>query len=287
MKNLSLKHIAELNFSILIISTAAIFARYIPLDPALITFWRGAIAFATLGSFLLINKKSFQIKSKKDRIRLLFSSVLFALHWLTYFYALQVSSVAIGMLSLFTFPVITAFIEPFYFKTKLNKRHIILAIIVLVGLYIMAPEINISNSNTKGIIAGVISAFLFSLRNLTMKSNSGKYDSSILMFYQFLFVAIVFIPFLYFSDTSKTVEFAPYILCLGVITTAIGHTLFIKSLKNFNVSTASIIASSQPVYGILMGVFFLNEYPSYNTIFGGVLIISTVFIESFNAKKTK
>lgn len=286
MKN-TIKNIAELNFSIILISSAAVLVRFIPLDPAVITFWRGAIAFIVLGIVMFLKKASFKVTNKKDRILLLSSSILFALHWVTYFYAIQVSSVAIAMLSLFTFPVLTSFIEPFYFKTKFNKRHLILAIVVLTGLYIMAPEINLENDNTKGIISGVLSGLFFAFRNLTMKSNSSKYSSSVLMFYQFLFIAIIFTPFIFTNNTSQTVEFLPYILCLGVVTTAIGHTIFVKSLKNFNVSTASIIASSQPVFGILMGVLFLNEIPNSYTIIGGALILSTVFIESYMANRTK
>jgi drug/metabolite transporter (DMT)-like permease len=287
LKNTPIKNIAELNFSILLISSAAVLVRFIPLDPALISFWRGAIAFVLLGALMLFQKTSFKITNKKDRIRLLTSSILFALHWVTYFYALQISSVAIGMLSLFTFPVLTTFIEPFYFKTKFNKRHIILALIVLVGLYIMAPEIKFSNDSTKGILAGVLSGLFFALRNLTMKSNSNKYSSTVLMFYQFLFIAIVFTPFLFISNTNQTLNYAPYILCFGLFTTAIGHTIFVKSLQNFDVSTASIIASTQPVFGILMGILFLNEIPNTYTIIGGGLILSTVFIESFTANKNK
>lgn len=285
MKVSTIKNLAELNFSIILISSAAVLVRYIPLDPAVITFWRGIIAFVILGTVMFFNKTSFKIATKKERVLLLSSSILFALHWVTYFYAIQISSVAVAMLSLFTFPVLTTFIEPFYFKTKFNKRHLILALIVLTGLFIMAPEINLENDNTKGIISGVFSGLFFAFRNLTMKSNSSKYPSSSLMFYQFLFIAIIFTPFVFTNNTSKTVEFLPYILCLGIVTTAIGHTLFVKCLKNFNVSTASIIASSQPVYGILMGVLFLNEIPNISTIIGGGLILSTVFIESYMDNK--
>lgn len=285
MKNSTLKNIAELNFSIILISSAAAFVRYIELGPEILAFWRGLIAFVVLGMLMLFKKESFRIPNKKDRITLFISSVFFALHWVTYFYALQISSIAIGMLSLFTFPAITAIIEPLYFKTKFNIRHLILALIVLLGLYIMAPEINFSNDSTKGVIIGVLSGLFFSLRNLTMKSNTQKYPSSLLMFYQFLFIGIVFTPFIFIHDTINTTKFLPYILCLGILTTAIGHTVFVKSLKNFNVSTASIMASAQPVFGIILGIIFLNEYPSINTILGGGIIISTVVIESLNFKK--
>ena len=151
----------------------------------------------------------------------------------------------------------------------------------------MSPEINFSNDTTKGILAGVFSALLYAIRNLTMKSNSKKYESSVLMFYQFLFIAVVFAPFLVTNETSNTLSFFPYILLLGIFTTAIGHTLFVHCFKNFNISTASIIASSQPVFGILMGVLFLNEIPNTYTVIGGALILSTVFIESITTNKGK
>jgi len=64
------------------------------------SFWRGTIAFVVLGILLLIQKESFKIHDKKDRLRLVLSSTLFALHWVTYFYTLQVLTAAIDMLSL-------------------------------------------------------------------------------------------------------------------------------------------------------------------------------------------
>jgi drug/metabolite transporter (DMT)-like permease len=107
------------------------------------------------------------------------------------------------------------------------------------------------------------------------------------MFYQFLFLIIVSAPFLRFLDNSQTINFIPFLIVLGVFTTAIGHTLFVKSFKNFPVSTASIISTSQPVYGILFGLIFLNEIPNLNIIIGGCIIISTVVIESLSIRAKK
>lgn len=285
MKSTFIKNLLELNLSTLLISSAAVFARHIPLPPSILIFWRGAIAFICIGLLLLAKKQSFKISNKKDQLRLVFSSILFALHWVTYFYSLQISSVAIGILSLYTFPVITTFLEPIYFKTKFNKQHFLLALLVILGLYIMSPNIDFSSSNTQGVFIGVISAFFFALRNIMMKTNSNKYNSSTLMFYQFGLVALLLLPFLFTETFNFSFEYLPAIICLGIITTAFGHTLFIKSLKNFEVSSASLIASTQPIYGILLGVLFLSEIPDTKTIIGGAIIISTVFIESYFVKK--
>jgi drug/metabolite transporter (DMT)-like permease len=72
---------------------------------------------------------------------------------------------------------------------------------------------------------------------------------------------------------------------LALVTTAIGHSLFINSLKYFSVSTASIVGSIQPIFGIIIAFIFLNEVPTLNTFIGGTLIIATVIIESIRSKK--
>ena len=207
-------------------------------------------------------------------------------HWVTYFYALKLSNVALGMLSLFTFPIMTTLLEPLFTKTKLDFIHIILGIIVLLGIYILAPEFNIENAHVKGILLGLLSALCYALRTLILKQHVNNYNGTTLMLYQLLILTIIMSPVLVFMDTSNITTQYPYVILLALLTTAIGHTLFIKSLSYFKVSTASIIASAQPIYGIIIAYFFLNEIPNTNTLFGGLLIISTVVIESIRSRKT-
>ena len=106
------------------------------------------------------------------------------------------------------------------------------------------------------------------------------------MFYQVLILAIVLLPALPILGTSDIKTQFPFVIILALLTTAIGHTMFIHSLKYFKVSTASIIGSTQPIFGIIIAFLFLNEVPTLNTFIGGLLIISTVVIESIRSKRT-
>ena len=85
-------------------------------------------------------------------------------------------------------------------------------------------------------------------------------------------------------DTENIKTQYPYVILLALVTTAIGHTLFVNSLKYFKASTASIIGSTQPVFGIIIAFFFLNEIPTIHTFVGGALILATVVIESIRSK---
>ena len=127
---------------------------------------------------------------------------------------------------------------------------------------------------------GVLSAFLYALRNLLMKSKVAKYNGSLLMSYQTGIVGFLLLPALIFTNSNELLSQWEALVTLALLTTAIGHTLFLISLKHFTVTTASILSSVQPVYGILMGMIFLSEIPTWSTVFGGVLILTAVMFES-------
>lgn len=287
MKNQHLKHIIELNVAILLISTSGVLGKFISMPPPVTIWFRCVFAAIILGAYCWYKKIDLKIYNKRDFKAILLSSLLFGAHWITYFYALQLSNVAIGMLSLFTYPVITALLEPLFFKTKLNKTHIILGIIALIGIYFLAPEFNLESNITKGVLFGLLSSVFYAIRNIMMKQKIAQYPGSMLMFYQMAIFLLMLWPVLFIFEVQPTSGDWVALLILALFTTAIGHTIFVMSFKNFSISTASIISSIQPVYGVLLGLFLLNEIPSKNTLIGGFLILTTVIIESIQSRKIK
>jgi drug/metabolite transporter (DMT)-like permease len=60
---------------------------------------------------------------------------------------------------------------------------------------------------------------------------------------------------------------------LGVVCTALAHTLFIRSLRALSAHTASVVAALEPVYGIALALLLLGEVPPARTLAGAVLIV--------------
>lgn len=278
-KNKSLQHLLELNFAIIFISTSGALGRYIDLPVPVIICSRAILGGAFIFLFCKWKGLSFKVNSA-DRWTFFFSGLLLGAHWITYFYALKLSNVAIGMISLFTYPIITTFLEPLLLKTKFKKVHLLLALLVVVGIYFLIPDLDFENDYSKALALGILSAFLYSLRNIITKSKINAYNGSVLMFYQLLVIAFALSPSFLLQDTSSLPAQLSAVIILSLLTTAIGHTWFIYSFKNFSVTTSSIISSLQPVYGILIGILFLKEFPPLSTIIGGLLIVSSVVIES-------
>ncbi|GAA3512617.1 EamA family transporter [Aquimarina addita] len=268
----------------LLISTSGALGRYIDMPVPVTICFRAILAGVLLFIFCKWKKISFKIASK-DRVTIITGGVLMGVHWVTYFYALKLSNVAIGMLSLFTYPVITSFLEPILLKTKFQKMHLVLGALVLLGIYFLVPDFSFENTYAKAVGIGIFSAFCYALRNLIMKTKVDTYHGSMLMWYQLVVIAILLLPSIFLLNPTGIIDQWHWVLVLALVTTAIGHTLFLVSFKQFSATTASIISSIQPVYGIIIGIIFLKEIPIWTTLVGGSLILMAVVIESVRSYK--
>jgi len=244
-----------------------------------------------MGLFCLLLNKTLSINWKRDGKLLIASALLMGAHWVTYFYALDFATIAIAMLCIYAHPAMTAILEPLVLKVPWKSLDLILALFVLIGIVIMVPPMGEITSETGlGIILGLSSAFLYSLRNIVVRGLTNTVDSSALMFYQTGIVALILSPFLFsISSQASTGEWLA-ILSLGILTSAIGHTFYVQGLKAFRASTVGILSSILPVYGILWGFIFLHEVPSLRTVIGGAFILGVVIFKSLyqavqNSKK--
>lgn len=265
--------------------TSGALGRYISLPPPLTIWYRAFFAFLFLGIFCKWKGYTFQFDIKKYGKVIFLSGLFMTINFVCYFYALQWSNVAIGMLALFTFPIMTTFLEPIFLKTPFQKIHILLGGMVLLGIYFLAPSFDFQNNMTQGLLIGLVSALAWAIRNLLLKSKIASFNSSMLMFYQLGIAMVLLLPMLWVYQGETISPQLPYLVFLGLVTTAIGHTLFINSFNHFSVSTASIMASTQPIYGIIVAMIFLGEIPSSRSLIGGAFILLTVVIESSRSLK--
>ncbi|CAM4386026.1 DMT family transporter [Zobellia roscoffensis] len=275
----NLGNFLEINLAMVLLSTSGPLGRFIELPVAVTIGIRSIIALILLVLYCRFKGISFGLSSK-DKGPIIISGFLMGIHWLAYFVALQKSNVAIGMLSLFTYPVITAFLEPLFLKTKFQKMHLLLGLLVLCGIYFLVPDFSFENSYTVAIGFGIFSALCYAARNLILKKQVSKYQGSVLMVYQMAIICCMLIPAFFFYDLETVPSQWQGLLGLAVVTTVFGHTMFVNCFKYFSITTISILSSIQPVYGILIGALLLSEIPAWSTVVGGCLILTSVIVES-------
>ena len=63
---------------------------------------------------------------------------------------------AIGLLTFSTFPVFATFIEPYFFKEKLQISDIVTAVVTFIGIFFVVPEFEFGNEMTIGALLGIL-----------------------------------------------------------------------------------------------------------------------------------
>ena len=278
------KHgLSILYVAVFLLSLNGLFSKLIPLDAVSVTQLRSVIAVIVLLVFAVVRKRVCRLNSAKEYAGVYLVGVILGLHWISFYHSMQVSTVAIGMLALFTYPVITVFLEPFFNKKRVKVSDVIAAVVVFSGVMIMVgDDLNQFNSAiVQGVFWGVISAFHFSLRNLLQKYNHSNVSSDGLILHQVMAISIMLLMFVDVEATmSLEVNDWLLLIILGGISTATAHSLLSYSLKLLPAKSIAMISCLQPLSAAGFAWLVLGEIPTQGVVIGGVIIVSVAFYES-------
>ncbi len=273
--------LVEIHTAVFLFGLSGMLGQMITLSPLVIVCGRTLFASFALLILLKISKTTIRIHSVRDLTMLVVIGVILAIHWFCFFQSIKVSSVAIGLITFSTFPLFVTFMEPYFFKERLTVSNIIIAVSVFLGIFLVIPSFDLNNRTTLGVVWGVASGFTFAVLSLLNRRYVNSYQSTIIAFYQNTVAALVLLPMVLITDIEPQV--VDYILLpfLGIFCTAAAHTLFIKSLRIIKAQLASLISCLEPVYGILLALVLLGEYPTIRTWLGGVIILGTISMATF------
>lgn len=279
------RSLITLHITVVLLGGTALFSQIIPLSAADITLGRSLFACLALFIFLRLSKESFRLNTPRDYAIAIGLGALMALHWVTYFAAMQYAGVSVGMIALFTFPVITVLIEPLFEKSRLAWQDMISAIIVFIGIALIVPESSLKNEVTLGVVTGIFSAVLYAIRNLLHRQHFSHYSGAKAMAWQILVVCVCLVPTLSDSLTGANQTSWWLLAILGTLFTALPHALIAATLVHLKAKTFSLIACMQPFYGVLLAIVLLGEKPGWKALIGGALVISASVYETVNTHK--
>lgn len=264
---------------ILLLAGTPLFARTIPLGPELITALRCFFACLVLILTCLICKQSLAMGVAKKWVVLL--GILMMIHWVTYFKGIQLAGVALGVCAFFTYPLWTTLIEPFCVKTKPKVMDFFLALVALGGLAYALPWTSSSQDALWGVLSGVFSSWIFVVRNLLIRYKLRAIPAIPLMTWQTGIAFLGLIPF-YFGELGAVSGLSWLkLVALGVVFTAVAHTLFAASLRSISARVVSQNAALQPILAPLYAGVVIQEWPSERVWVGGSVVVLVVLIEAF------
>lgn len=269
-----------LHLSVMLFGFSAVLGQFVDAPAAVIAGGRVVWSSAALLVFSLVKKSSLKLGSKKDCTAALAAGVVLAVHWTTFFQSIQSSSVAIGTITFSAFPLFLTFLEPLVFHEPLRPRSVITALVLLAGVGITIPDFTLANQTTVGILWGLVSALAYAVLSLANRYLSGRYEARTICLYEQGTAAVVLLPALLFSRTAWSFRNFAGIAAIGLVCTAIAHSLYVAAQRHVKAQTAGIISGMETVYGILFALLFLGEIPAPRELIGGAVILGVAVFSS-------
>lgn len=275
------REIIYLHIAVMLFGLAGVIGKFVSVPAILVTFGRVFFSSIFLLIIILIKKDNWKLK-KRDYSYVIVAGIILAIHWFTFLQAIQIATVAIGTITFATFPIFVTFLEPLIYHEKLEIKNVTMAIIMFTGVLITVPEFSLANQMTLGIVVGMISAFSYAILCLFNRYLSLNYSGTIICLYEQGVATIILFPTIFFVTTTINSLDLGAIIFLGIVCTAIAHSIYVNSLKKIKVQTASIISSMESVYSIIFAFLLLNEMMAFKELLGGLIIIGVAIYLSFN-----
>ena len=277
------KSLIGLHASNILFAGTGLFSKLIPLPAIDITALRCLMAAGALLVIITLIKRKVLLAGLRDWLLMGLAGLLMCLHWVTFFHAMQVSTVAVGMIALYTYPIITVFLEPFWQGQRPHRADLLCGFAVLGGVCLLVPDFSLRSSAALGLFWGTVSALAFALRNVLQRRYLAQYRGDTSIFYQALIAGLAALPFVQHDPARIT---CPVWLQLGLLAffcTAVPHSMFAGSLRELKAKTAGLIGCLMPVYGVALAWLVLGEAPTLTTVFGGFVIVGAAAYESCRA----
>ena len=259
------REIISLHIAVMLFGLAGVIGKFVSVPAILVTFGRVFFSSIFLLIIILIKKDNWKLK-KRDYSYVIVAGIILAIHWFTFLQAIQIATVAIGTITFATFPIFVTFLEPLIYHEKLEIKNVTMAIIMFAGVLITVPEFSLANQMTLGIVVGMISAFSYAILCLFNRYLSLNYSGTIICLYEQGVATIILFPTIFFVTTTINSLDLGAIIFLGIVCTAIAHSIYVNSLKKIKVQTASIISSMESVYSIIFAFLLLNETQENTTL---------------------
>ena len=266
MKESQRKGLISVHVAVALFGFVGLFAKLVDLPAVIIVLGRVFFSSIFLWIFLRLKKQKIRLEEKSDYLWMVGAGAVLAIHWSSYMQSIQSSTVAVGTLTVSTFPIFVIFLEPYLFHEKLKKSDVFCTLMMLVGVFFIVPAFQMDNQITQGVLWGLLSAFTYAILSLMNRRFSSRYPATLVSLYE--------------QGTATIV-----LMMLGIIFTAVAHSLFISGLRTVKVRIAGILSGLEPVYGTLSAFLFLKEVPSFRECLGGVIILAAVFLSTLKPEE--
>ncbi|BAO74478.1 DMT family transporter [Winogradskyella sp. PG-2] len=294
MPNAKLKHYLHLHLLVFIAGFTAILGELITIGSLELVWYRMAIAGILMFIYIKIIKLNIKV-TKKSFWQFSAAGIIIALHWITFFEAINQANVSIALAMFSSGAFFASFIEPIFFKRRILAYEILFGIIVIVGVVLItSSEMGYIN----GIILGLLSALFSTLFAVINGRFIERYNATVISFYEFISGVVFLTIFILAAGNTFNAEFFSlsnsdwiYIFILASVCTAYAFIGAVEVMRYISPFTVILSYNLEPIYGIAIALVLFPETEKMSPQFyiGACLVLVTVLFDAIfkNYKRRK
>ena len=274
-------------FGILAISPDSLFIRLVNIKSWDLVFYRGFIPFLILFICLLIYyKKSFLNKLYIIGYAGLINAIIVALTNITFIISIENTNVANTLIMLSIAPFFAAFMSMIFLKEYPKKRTWVAMFLCFLAVFYIFYD-SFQSGKLYGDFFALVTSFLVGASSVVIRYKKiVNFLPSLMLakFFTMLFV-IFFVQSLYLEGND--IYLIP-VMCIFLVTLPL--VLITLAPRFIPAHEVELFFVLETTLGPIWVWLVIKEAPSLETIIGGVLIISVLFIHTildFNDKKIK
>lgn len=267
------------------LSTAGILIRQIEqADVWQVLFYRSLAFLATVLVFIkLTSKQGIVHEFRTFRWSDLIVSFSLGTGFIFYVLSIYKTSVAITVLLLSTGPFLVAFLGQFILKEQVSRTTWIAIAIAMSGVAIMVSS-GIDSDDWYGIAYALLAVSAFAIMVIQLRRSNAEREMLPATSLAGLVAALLCLPFmtgLHISAHDLLIS-----VLLGSVQIGGGFILITLATKSVPAAQVPLLALGETALAPLWVWWLINEIPTDNTLFGGVLILLAVLIQGLMASRT-
>ncbi len=243
---------------------------------------RAALAFVGVLPIAALRYRQLRLHRAHVPLVIGYGAIGVGLFYYIYLVAVEQLPLAVAAALLYTAPAFTVALSWVLRWEPIRPARLLPLGLVLVGAFLVTGafrKLGMAELPPLGIAAGVASGLVYALYTVLGKRIRAHYDVVTTIFYAYgigaLVLALVEPPWTVLGGHPETV---PVLLLMGLGPTLLAALLFYGGIRFIDASTASMLATIEPVVAALIGFAWLSEEISGSTVAGTALILAAAVL---------
>ena len=253
-----------------------IIGKLLSQEPLVIVWYRLLIASIGLLLYLVWRKETWKIP-KERWVYVALTGVFVALHWITFYLSIQLSTASLGILCLATTTFHVVWLEPLLLKLPFNRSKFVFSLVVVAGVAFIAHDFQ--GEVLVALFVGLLSALFAAIFSVANAKLSQSVAPPVLSFYELMigFIGLSAVVFWEYPLAQLELDWNAFywLLFLGLVCTSFAFMAAIYLVQKLGAYTVSLTINLEPIYTMLLAVVILkeHEYLSMEFYLGASLII--------------